>query len=60
MLVGKLDKASDRSTDVPLEDLVRTQKPLEEWDAYIDGANKLGLKEVLKAYESAYNRVRGR
>lgn len=30
MLVGKLDEASDRSTDVPLEDLVRTQKPLEE------------------------------
>ena len=33
MLVGKLDKASDRSTDVPLEDLVRTQKPLEEWES---------------------------
>jgi len=35
-------------------------KPLDEWDAYIEGAYKLGLKEVLKAYEAAYNRVRGR
>lgn len=33
MLVEKLDEASDRSTDVPLEDLVRTQKPLEEWES---------------------------
>ncbi|GAB3485449.1 extracellular solute-binding protein [Marinomonas epiphytica] len=27
-----------------------------EWDSYIQRINKLGFKEVLKAYQSAYNR----
>lgn len=34
-------------------------KSMEEWDAYVEGANALGLEEFLGVYESAYNRVRG-
>ena len=35
-------------------------KPIEEWDEYVEYAYELGLKDVLAAYESSYDRIRGR
>jgi len=34
------------------------QAPLTEWDSFVKTVNEMGLEELLKVYENAYNRVK--
>ena len=54
--MGKPDEAPDRSTDVPLEDLVRTQKTLEEWESEEGSVRSWPCPRATRLAHASYSR----
>lgn len=50
-------QAIGKYVDENISKFVIGQKPLSEWDAYVEGVKKLGLDDVLKVYNEALDRL---
>jgi len=46
--------------DEELSKFLLKQRPMSEWDAFVEGINDMNADEFIGAYESAYNRATGK